>query len=84
MSLQACSSVTLEDVAVLGECYPSGSDSSLNRHVLVFVAGVVSLSKVDFNVLDLRVVDIYWYVGFHNHICIRLVHVKIPTFTLIS
>ena len=34
--LQACSSVTLEDVAVLGECCPSGRDSSVNLLVLVF------------------------------------------------
>ena len=58
MSLQACSNVTLEDVAVLGECCPSGRDSSLNLLVLVFVSGAVSLSHVDvaFNVLDLSVV----------------------------
>ena len=67
---QACSSVTLEDVAVLGECCPSGRDSSLNRLVLVFVCGVVPLSQVDvaFNVLDMSVVDIYCCVLFHHHI----------------
>ena len=32
--LQACSNVTLEDDAVLGECCPSGLDSSLNLLVL--------------------------------------------------
>ena len=60
MSFQACSSVTLEDVAVLGECYPPGRDSSLNLIVLVFVSGAVSLSRVNvfFNVLYLRDVDI--------------------------
>ena len=58
--LQACSNVTLKDVAVLGECCPPGRDSSLNLMVLVFVLGVVSLSQVDvaFNFLDLSVVDI--------------------------
>ena len=57
LSLQACSNVTLEIVAVLGECCPSGRDSSLNLLVLVFVSGAVSLSHVDvaFNVLDLSV-----------------------------
>ena len=71
MSLQACSSVTLEDVAVLGECCPSGRDSALNLLVLVFVSGAVSLSQLDvaFNVLDLSVVDIYWCVVFHHHLC---------------
>ena len=39
MSLEACSYVTLEDVAVLGECCPSGRDSSLNLLILVFVSG---------------------------------------------
>ena len=60
MSLQACSNITLEDVAVLGESSPSCRDSSLKLHVLVFVSGAVSLSPVDvaFNVLDLSVVDI--------------------------
>ena len=54
LSLQACSSVTLEDAAVLGECCPTSRDSSLNLLVLVFVSGTVSLSQVDvaFNVLD--------------------------------
>ena len=64
MFLQACSNVTLEDVAVLGECSPSGHDSSLNLLVWVFVSGAVSLSQVGvaLNVLDLSVVDIYWCV----------------------
>ena len=70
MSLQACSSVTLEDVAVLGECCPSGRDSYLNRLVFVFVSGAVSLFHVHvaFNVLDLTVVDIYWCVIFHHQL----------------
>ena len=42
--LQACSYVTLEDVAVLGKCYPSGRDSSLYLLVLVFVSSAVYLS----------------------------------------
>ena len=60
MSVQACSNVILEDVAVLGECCPSGRDSSLNILVLNVISGVVYLSQVDvaFNVLDLSVVDI--------------------------
>ena len=47
-------------IAVLGECYPPGRDSSLNLLVWVFVSGVVSLSQGDvaFNALDLTVVDI--------------------------
>ena len=59
MSLQVCSNVTLEDVAVFGECCPPGRDSSLKLLVLVFVSGAVSLSQVDvvFNVLGLSVVD---------------------------
>ena len=63
MSLQACCTVTLEDVAVLGECCPSGRDSSLNLLVFIFVSGAVSLSRVAlvFNVLDLSVVDICNY-----------------------
>ena len=60
MFLQACSNVSLEDVAVLGECCPIGRDSSWNLFVLVFVSGAVSLSQVDvaFNVLGLNVIDI--------------------------
>ena len=75
MSLQACSNVTLEDVTVLGECGPSSHDSSLELLVLVFVSGAVSLSQVDvaFNVLNLSVVDIYWCISFHYHLCLRLV-----------
>ena len=38
-SIQAYSNVTLEDVAVLGECCPPSHDSSLNLLVLVFVSG---------------------------------------------
>ena len=58
MSLQACPNVTLEDVAVLCECCPSGRDSSLILLVLVFVSGAVSLSQKNgvFNVLDLSIV----------------------------
>ena len=78
MSLQACCNVTLEDVAMLSECCPSRRDSSLNLLVLVFVSGAASLSQVDvaFNVLDMGVVDIYWCVGFHHHLCLRLVHIQ--------
>ena len=47
----------LEYVAVLGECCPSGRDSSLNLLTLDFVSGAASRSLVDvaFNVLDLSV-----------------------------
>ena len=78
MSLQACSNVTLEYVAMLGECCPSGRDSSLNLLVLVFDSGAVSLSQLDvaFNVLHLCVVDIYWCVVFHHHFCLRPVHLQ--------
>ena len=64
LSLETCSNITLEDVALLGECCPSGRDSSLNLLVLVFVSGAVSLSKVAFNILDLSVIDIYFGVSF--------------------
>ena len=52
--------------------HSSRLDSSLNLLVLVFVSGAVSLSQVDvaFNVLDLSVVDIYWCVVFHHHLCL--------------
>ena len=72
ITLQACSNFTFEDVSVLGECCPPGCDSSLNRFVLGFVSGAVSLSRVDvaFNVFDLSVVDIYWCVVFHHHLCL--------------
>ena len=72
--------VTLDDVAVLGECCPSSRNSFLKLHVLVFVSGAVSLSQVGvaFNVLDLSVFDMYWYVGFHHHLCLRLVHLQTP------
>ena len=84
--LQPCSGVTIEDVAVLGGCYPSGHDSSLNLLVLVFVPGAVSLSQVYevFNVLDLSVVDIYWCVVSHHQLCRRLVHLHTLIFTFIS
>ena len=86
LSLQACSNVTLEDVAVLGEYCPSGRDSSLNLLVMDFVFGAVSLSQLDvaFNVLDLSVVDMYWCVIFHHHLCLRLVHLQTLIFTFIS
>ena len=75
ISLQTCSNVTLEDVAVLGEYCPSGRDSSLNLIVLIVVSGAVSLSQVDiaFNILHLSDIGIYWSVGFHHHLCVRLV-----------
>ena len=78
LSFQACSNVTLEDVAMLGECCPSGRDSYLNLLVLVFVSGAVSVPCrcIAFNVLDLCVVDIYWCVGFHHHLCLRLIHLQ--------
>ena len=41
-AFQACSNVTLEDAAVLGECYLSGRDSSLNLIILEFVSGAIS------------------------------------------
>ena len=68
MSLQACSNVALEDVAVLGECCTfHDRDSSLNLLVLVFVSGAIYLSHVDvvFNVLGLSVVDICLSVVFY-------------------
>ena len=46
MYLQACSNVTFEDVALLGECCPSGRGISLNILVLVIVSGAVSLYQV--------------------------------------
>ena len=62
----------------LGECCPSGRDSSLNLLVLIFVSVAVSLSQVDvtLNVLDLGVVDIYWCVAFYLHLCLRLAHLQ--------
>ena len=54
LSRQICSSVTLEDVAVFGECFPPGRDSYLNYLVFAFVSGAVSLSDV----LELNVVVI--------------------------
>ena len=59
---------------MLGECSPSGRDSSLNVLVLVFVSGALSLTQVDvaFNVPDLSVVDIYWCGVFHRHLCFDL------------
>ena len=69
LTRQACSNVTLENVAVLGECCPSGRDSSLNLLVLVFVFGAASLSQINvaFHFLDLGVFDIYWCVSFRHH-----------------
>ena len=80
----ACSNVTLEGNAVLGECCQPGRDSYSNLLVLVFVSGATSLSKVDvaFNVLDLSVVDIYWCVTFHHHL--YLVYPQTLIFTFIS
>ena len=40
--------VPVVPLKMVGECYPSGRDSSLNLLVLVVVSGAVSLSKVDF------------------------------------
>ena len=87
LSLQARSNVSLEYITVLGQCCPSGRDFSLNLFVLVVIPGAVSLSSqvdVTFNVLDLRVVNIYWCVVSHNYLC--LLHVPIQTliFTFIS
>ena len=45
LSLQACPNVTLEDVAVLSECCPSGRDSSSNLLVLGFVSGRCSCQR---------------------------------------
>ena len=77
---QACSNVSLEDVAVLGDCCPPGRDSFVNLVVLVFVYGAISLTQVDvaFNVLDMSVVDIYWCVVLHHHLCLRHIHHLIP------
>ena len=85
LSLQAYTNITLEDVAVLGECCPFGSDSSLNLIVLVLVSGGVSLRQVDvaFNIFDLSVVDIYWCVVFHHHLCLQFVICR-PWFSLSS
>ena len=44
LSLQSCSNVTLEDVAVLDECCPSGRDFSLNFLVLVYIWCCISVS----------------------------------------
>ena len=78
LSFKARSYVTLEDIAVHGESCPSGRDSSLNLLVLDFFSGAVSLSHLDvaFNAIDLSVVDIYWCVVFHHHLCLRLVHLE--------
>ena len=86
LPLQACPNVTIEDGAVLGECCPSGRDSSLNLFVFVFVSGAVSLSQIDeaFNVLDLSVVDVYWCVIFHHHLCLRFVHLQTIISTFLS
>ena len=45
LSFYAYPNVTLEDVVVLGECCPSGRDSSLNFLVLVFVLSVMRLRR---------------------------------------
>ena len=72
-----------EDVAGLCECCPSGRNSSLNLLVFVFV---LYLSQVDVasNALDLSVVDIYWCVVFHHHLCLRFVHRQTLTFTFMG
>ena len=56
----------------------------ISLYCLCFVSGAVALSKVDvaFNVLDRSVVDIYWCVGLHHHLCLRLVHLHSLIFTL--
>ena len=83
--LHACYNVTLEDVAVLGDSFPSDRDPSLNLLVLVFVSGAISLSQVDvaFNVLNLSVVDIYCRVVFHHHLRLRLFHLQTLSFIFI-
>ena len=43
-SLQTCSNITIEDVAVLGECCPSGRDSSLNLLFLFFLWCCISVA----------------------------------------
>ena len=60
--------------------------ASSNLLVLIFVAGVVSLSHIDvaFNVFDLSVADIYWSIVFHHHLCLRLVHLQTVTSTFIN
>ena len=85
MSFQACSNITIEDVAVLGESCPSGRDSSVNLLVLFFVSGAVSLSQVDvaFNVLDLGIFAICWCVVFNHHLCLRFVLFQTLIVTLI-
>ena len=80
LSLQSCPNVTFEEVAALGEFCPSGRDSSLNRLVLVFVSGAVSLSKVDVAFNDSRSVCC-WHIlvsFFHHHLylCLRFVHLQ--------
>ena len=88
VSLQACSSVTLEDVAVLGECCPSGRDSLLNLLVLFFLwccffSGAVSLFHVDvpFNVLDLSIVDMCQFL---HHLCHQLIHLQTMIVAFVS
>ena len=53
------------------------------RRIVVIVSGAVSLSHVDvdFNVLNMSGADIYWCVVF---LCLRLVHLQVMVFTLIS
>ena len=75
MSLQACASVTLDDVVVLGESCQSGRDTSLNLLVLVYVSGAVSQSQAD---------EAYWYVVNHYHQCLRIFHLQTLIFTFIS
>ena len=40
LSLQARSNVTVEDITVLGECYPPGRDSSLNLIVCLLCSSL--------------------------------------------
>ena len=60
LSLQAGSNVTLEDVAILAKCSPTGRDFIFESACLVCVSGAVSLSQTDvaFNIIYLRVVDL--------------------------
>ena len=59
-------------------CLFSKPDSSLNLLVLVFVSGAVSLSQVDvaLNVLNMSFIDVYRFVVFHHHLCLRRFHLQ--------
>ena len=71
---------------MLGECFTSGCDSSLNILVLIYVFGAVYMSHVDVtsNILDLSVVDICWCVGLRHQLCLRVVNLQILFVTFIS